>query len=67
MLDRHILAAIWGVATMLRHALIGERSVLRSTATLARIGRRQDYFREEFTSRALEILQRGDVCGLTVS
>ena len=39
---------------------IGERSVIRSTATLACIGRRQDFFREEFLS-ALEILARGDV------
>ena len=34
--------------------------VLRSTATLACVGRRRDYFREEFLS-ALDILQRGDV------
>ena len=34
--------------------------VLRSTATLACVGRRRDYFREEFLS-ALEILARGDV------
>ena len=40
--------------------MAGDRSVLRSTATLACIGRRRDYFREEFLS-ALEILQRGDV------
>ena len=33
---------------------------MRSTATLACVGRRRDYFREEFLS-ALEILQRGDV------
>ena len=32
----------------------------RSTATLACVGRRRDYFREEFLS-TLEILQRGDV------
>ena len=38
----------------------GERSVLRSTATLACIGRRQDYFRDEFLA-ALELLHRGDV------
>ena len=38
----------------------GDRPVLRSTATLACVGRRRDYFREEFLS-ALEILQRGDV------
>src|SRR6266702_4270749 len=36
------------------------RAVIRSTATLACVGRRQDYFREEFLS-ALEILARGDV------
>ena len=33
---------------------------MRSTATLACVGRRRDYFREEFLS-ALEILQRGDI------
>ena len=38
----------------------GTRPVVRSTATLACIGRRRNYFREEFLS-ALEILQRGDV------
>jgi lytic murein transglycosylase len=57
--DRHVIAAIWGVESNYG-ALGGERSVVRSTATLACIGRRQDYFREEFLS-ALEILQRGDV------
>ena len=35
---------------------MGDRSVLQSTATLACIGRRQKYFRDEFLS-ALEILQ----------
>lgn len=57
--DRHIIVAIWGVETNYSTA-IGERPVLHSTATLACIGRRQDYFREEFLS-ALEILARGDV------
>ena len=38
----------------------GTRPVIRSTATLACVGRRRDYFREEFLS-TLEILQRGDV------
>ena len=57
--DRHIVAAIWGVE--LNYGTMGgDRSVLRSTATLACVGRRRDYFREEFLS-ALEILQRGDV------
>ena len=40
--------------------MIGDRPVIRSTATLACIGRRPDYFRDEFLS-ALEILHRGDV------
>jgi membrane-bound lytic murein transglycosylase B len=53
------LVAIWGVESNYG-TQIGERSVIRSTATLACIGRRQDYFREEFLS-ALEILARGDV------
>jgi peptidoglycan lytic transglycosylase B len=57
--DRHIITAIWGVETNYG-TLAGERPVIRSTATLACIGRRQNYFREEFLS-ALEILQRGDV------
>jgi lytic murein transglycosylase len=57
--DRTIIAAIWGVETNYG-TLGGERPVIRSTATLACIGRRQNYFREEFLS-ALEILQRGDV------
>jgi lytic murein transglycosylase len=57
--DRYTVAAIWGVETNYG-TLGGERPVLRSTATLACIGRRQSYFREEFLS-TLEILQRGDV------
>jgi lytic murein transglycosylase len=57
--DRHIIAAIWGVESNYG-TQVGDRSVVRSTATLACIGRRQDYFREELLS-ALEILARGDV------
>jgi peptidoglycan lytic transglycosylase B len=57
--DRYTVAAIWGVETNYG-TLIGERPVIRSTATLACIGRRQNFFREEFLS-TLEILQRGDV------
>jgi lytic murein transglycosylase len=57
--DRYVIAAIWGVET--NYGTIGgDRPVIRSTATLACIGRRQNYFREEFLS-ALEIVQRGDV------
>jgi membrane-bound lytic murein transglycosylase B len=57
--DRHIITAIWGVESKFG-AAVGERSVVRSTATLACVGRRQAYFREEFLA-TLEILQRGDV------
>src|SRR3981081_786163 len=57
--DRHIGAGLGGRDSHYG-AQIGYRSVIRSTATLACIGRRQDYFREEFLS-ALEILARGDV------
>lgn len=57
--DRHIIAAIWGAETDYG-AIRGDRSVLRSTATLACVGRRQRYFRDEFVA-ALDILNRGDV------
>src|SRR5579862_7613558 len=57
--DRYIVAAIWGVESNYS-TLGGDRPVLRSTATLACVGRRRDYFREEFLS-ALDILQRGDI------
>jgi peptidoglycan lytic transglycosylase B len=57
--DRHIVTAIWGVESNYG-TQGGERPVIRSTATLACVGRRQDYFREEFLS-TLEILHHGDV------
>jgi membrane-bound lytic murein transglycosylase B len=57
--ERYIVAAIWGVESNYS-TLGGTRPVLRSTATLACVGRRRDFFREEFLA-ALEILQRGDV------
>jgi len=57
--DRYIIAAIWGIESNYS-TQIGDRSVLQSTATLACIGRRQPYFKEEFLS-ALEILHRGDL------
>lgn len=57
--DRYTLAAVWGVETKYG-AVAGERPVLRSTATLACIGRRQKFFRNEFLD-ALEIVQHGDV------
>jgi membrane-bound lytic murein transglycosylase B len=57
--DRYIIAAIWGVESNYGTAG-GGRPVLRSTATLACIGRRQNYFRDEFLA-AVELLHRGDV------
>ncbi len=57
--DRHIVVAIWGVETKYG-AVAGERPVIRSTATLACVGRRQAYFKDEFLA-ALEILHRGDI------
>jgi lytic murein transglycosylase len=57
--DRFIIAAIWGVETKYG-TVAGERPVIRSTATLACVGRRQAYFKDEFLA-ALEILQRGDI------
>jgi membrane-bound lytic murein transglycosylase B len=57
--DRDIIVAIWGVESNYG-AAIGDRSVVRSTATLACIGRRQNYFRDEFLD-TLEILEHGDV------
>jgi lytic murein transglycosylase len=57
--DRHVVAAIWGIESNYSTA-IGERSVLRSVATLACVGRRQTYFKEELLA-TLEILDRGDV------
>lgn len=57
--DRHVITAIWGIESKYS-TMGGDRPVVRSTATLACIGRRQDYFRNEFLA-ALELLQRGDV------
>jgi lytic murein transglycosylase len=57
--DRHYVTAIWGIESNFGTSG-GERPVIRSTATLSCIGRRQDYFRDEFLS-TLEILHRGDV------
>ena len=57
--DRYTVAAIWGVETDFG-TLVGDRPVIRSTATLACVGRRQAYFRGEFLA-ALDILQGGHV------
>ncbi|HEY0330154.1 MAG TPA: lytic murein transglycosylase [Rhodopseudomonas sp.] len=57
--DRFIIAAIWGIESNYSTQM-GDRSVLQSTATLACIGRRQKYFRDEFLV-TLEILHHGDL------
>src|SRR6478752_5767214 len=57
--DRYIIASIWGIESNYSTQM-GDRSVLQSTATLACIGRRQAYFKDEFLS-ALEILHHGDL------
>lgn len=57
--DRYTLTAIWGVESNYG-TMGGDRPVIRSTATLACVGRRRDYFRNQFLA-TLEILQHGDV------
>src|ERR1700760_4634166 len=57
--DRYIVAAIWGIESNYS-TQIGDRNVVNSTATLACVGRRQSYFKDEFLT-ALEILNRGDL------
>ncbi|ALK10339.1 lytic murein transglycosylase [Blastochloris viridis] len=59
--DRHLLTAIWGIESNFgTRDGMGGRDVVRSTASLACIGRRQAYFQDEFLAAVL-ILQRGDV------
>ena len=57
--SRYVIAAIWGVESDYGD-LGGDRPVLRSTATLACVGRRQRYFQAEFLA-TLQILQHRDV------
>jgi membrane-bound lytic murein transglycosylase B len=57
--DRHFVVAIWGIESNFG-TMVGDRPVIRSTATLACVGRRQAYFRDEFLA-ALEIINRGDI------
>jgi len=57
--DRTIVAAIWGIESNYSTQM-GDRNVVQSTATLACVGRRQGYFKDEFLT-ALEILNRGDL------
>ncbi|WP_029353668.1 lytic murein transglycosylase [Bosea sp. 117] len=57
--DRHIVAAIWGIETNYGNAR-GSYQVLAATATLACVGRRKAYFKDEFVA-ALQIVDRGDI------
>ena len=56
--DRHILVAIWGLESNYGSNM-GDRSVIRSLATLAHQGRRSEFAQTQLLA-ALEILQRGD-------
>src|SRR4051812_2873087 len=57
--DRYAVASIWGIESNYSTQM-GDRNVVQSTATLACVGRRQAYFKDEFLT-ALEILHRGDL------
>jgi membrane-bound lytic murein transglycosylase B len=57
--DPYVVAAIWGIESNFGSNK-GDRDVIRSTATLACIGRRQEFFRAEFLA-AVEIVARGDI------
>jgi lytic murein transglycosylase len=57
--DRYTVASIWGIESNYSTQM-GDRSVVNSTATLACVGRRQSYFKDEFLT-ALEILNHGDL------
>lgn len=58
-IDPYVVAAIWGIESNFG-ANKGDRDVVRSTGTLACIGRRQEFFRGEFLA-AVEIVARGDI------
>ncbi|GLK70816.1 lytic murein transglycosylase [Ancylobacter dichloromethanicus] len=57
--DRYVVAAIWGIETNYGSAR-GSYPVIEATATLACVGRRKAYFRDEFVA-ALRIVDRGDI------
>jgi membrane-bound lytic murein transglycosylase B len=57
--DRYAIASIWGIESNYSTQM-GDRNVVQSTATLACVGRRQAYFKDEFLT-AVEILNRGDL------
>jgi membrane-bound lytic murein transglycosylase B len=55
--DRHVLLAIWGIESNFGKDK-GAMKVMRSLATLAYSGRKQDYAREQIIA-ALKMLQKG--------
>lgn len=57
--DRRILVAIWGLESNFGR-FMGDKSVIRSLATLAYDGRRPAFARAQLLA-ALEILQQGDI------
>jgi len=57
--DRHVLAAIWGVESNFGEQM-GKRPLVRSLATLACEGARASYFRAELMA-TLKIADRGDI------
>ena len=57
--DRHVLVAIWGVESDYGRVM-GQRSLVRSLATVSCFGHRQRFFRGELTA-ALRIVQDGDI------
>lgn len=57
--DRHVVAAVWGVETNYGR-IMGSRSLVRSLATLSCAGHRQRFFRGELVA-TLAILQSGDI------
>lgn len=57
--NRHILVAIWGMESSFGRN-IGDKSVIRSLATLAHEGRRPDFAKTQLLA-ALKILQNGDI------
>ena len=57
--DRHVIVAVWGVESDFGRQL-GGRPLVRSLATGACSGRRQNFFRDELMA-TLRILQSGDI------
>lgn len=57
--DRNALVAIWGLESNFGK-IMGDKSVIRSLATLAHEGRRPDFAKSQLLA-ALQILQQGDV------